>query len=105
MDNLSESTINALLELTGLTCYNIEFKVHDKPFNDVDHGMCRGLFTELDNGFIIDYTTANDELDTVLHELVHVQQYLNDRELDCIEAEKLAEMYLAEFLGEIWYMR
>ena len=100
MDNLSETTITALLELTGLTSYNVQFKVHDKPFN-TSFGPCVGLFTELDCGFRIDYVTSDDELDTILHELVHVQQYLNDRELCCIEAEKLAETYLAEFLGEL----
>ena len=93
----------SITELVGLSSVNIKFKVHSKPL-ELDEGKFWGTCLNTGSGYVIEYCETSDlrqSLTTVLHELYHVVQFENSRDLSCRDADLWAEDMVDYILGEL----
>ena len=94
MDN---ATLNTLKQLIGIpSMYNIEFKVSHKPI-ELDGKLFNGMCTDTDTGFLIEYEESSESVITVLHELGHVLEFLNDERQDCDRCERMAQLIYSQY--------
>ena len=100
---MTNKQLKHIQSLLGLSALNITFKAHDSQFK-TSLGECWGLCTAMNNEYRIDYTYSNDHrkaVKTLLHELCHVFQFENDRELCCVNADIFADDMIDYILGEL----
>ena len=99
---LTESQAKQIQGIVGLAGTNVSFKLHQIQFN-TSQGMCHGLCIDVGNGrYIVHYeATSVDSVEYLLHELAHVFQFVEGRELDCTEADEKAADLVEYVKGEL----